>query len=146
MSRGHGEKMPRKAEQAIAALLSQATLEKAAEQAGVSLRTLKGWLREPRFRRAYREARQAILERTTSLILQLTGKAILTLHASLDARDEAVRLRAAMAVLQYARELAGEVDTMEDVSELKQQVEELQHAQGSAHSRHSAASGNGRHA
>jgi hypothetical protein len=135
MSRGHGDRLSRKAELAIAALLSQATLEKAAEQVGVSVRALKNWLRQPSFRRAYREARQAILERTTALILTLSGKAVLTLHACMDSQDDAVRLRAAMAVLTYMREMVGEIDTHEDLAELKQQLAEYQHGQSNYHPR-----------
>jgi hypothetical protein len=144
--RGHGERLSRKKELLIGELLKHSTIKDAAHAAGISERTARSWMKEPHFRRAYREARQAILERTTALILALSGKAILTLHACLDAQDEAVRLRAAMAVLTYARELAGEVDTMEDVAELKQQVEELQHAQGNGYPGHQATTGNGRHA
>jgi hypothetical protein len=142
--RGHGERLSRKKELLIGELLKHSTIKDAAQAAGIAERTARNWMKEPRFRRAYREARQAILERTTALILALTGKAVLTLRASLDAEDEAVRLRAAMALLTYARELAGEVDTMEDVAELKQQIQELQHGQNSAYPGHPAATGNGR--
>jgi hypothetical protein len=139
-----GEKLGRRKEALIAALLTSATVRAAAQTANVNERTARNWLHEPSFRRAYRQARQDILERTTSLLLQLTGKAVLTLHGSLDARDEAVKLRASIAVLEYAKEMAGEQDLAEDVAELKEQVKELQHGQVSAHPGHPAASGNGR--
>jgi hypothetical protein len=79
------------------------------------------------------------------MILALTSKAIVTLHASLDANDAAVRLRAATVVLEYARELAGDQDLAEDVQELKEwrQTQEMHHGQGSAYPGHPAASGNG---
>jgi hypothetical protein len=59
---GHGEKKGRKAELAIAALLAEPTVEAAAARAGVSAGTLKNWLADPAFRRAYRRARREVVE------------------------------------------------------------------------------------
>ena len=46
----------RKQEQAIAALLTETTIEAAATVCGVSLRTLKRWLADDGFQREYRAA------------------------------------------------------------------------------------------
>ena len=54
---GHGEKRSRKQEQAIASLLREATLESAAQAVGVGESTLRRWLQQPEFHRAYRAAR-----------------------------------------------------------------------------------------
>ena len=42
MPEGHGEKLSRKQEQAVVALLTMPTIRKAAEKAGVGERTLRG--------------------------------------------------------------------------------------------------------
>jgi hypothetical protein len=55
---GHGEKRSRRGEAAIAALLTEPTIEAAAAKARISVRTLKYWLRQPRFQAAYRQARR----------------------------------------------------------------------------------------
>ena len=52
-SNGHGEKLTRKQEQAVAALLEQPTVLRAATVAGVSERTLRLWLKDPGFKAAY---------------------------------------------------------------------------------------------
>ena len=49
----HGDTLLRKAEGAITALLNQGTLVTAAATAGVSVRTLKRWPREPMSAVAY---------------------------------------------------------------------------------------------
>src|SRR5260370_41508656 len=55
---GHGEKFGRKKEDAIAALLSQPSVEQAARVAGVGTRTLVRWLQVPEFKAAYHKARR----------------------------------------------------------------------------------------
>ena len=56
---GHGAKFGRKKEEAIAALLTQPSIEQAARVAGVGPKTLLRWLKLPEFQAAYREARRA---------------------------------------------------------------------------------------
>jgi hypothetical protein len=54
---GHGEKLGRKQEDAIAALLSQRTVEEAAHVTGVGVRTLLRWMKIPEFDADYRRVR-----------------------------------------------------------------------------------------
>jgi hypothetical protein len=58
---GHGSKIGRKQEQAIAALLSNRSIEEAAHTAGIGGTTLLRWIQEPQFNKAYRKARRAYL-------------------------------------------------------------------------------------
>jgi hypothetical protein len=58
---GHGSKFGRKMEQAIAALLSHRSLEEAAPVAGISVATLKRWMRLPEFKAAHLEARRDVV-------------------------------------------------------------------------------------
>src|SRR5262249_54841350 len=80
---GHGDQLSRKQEQAIAALLTEPTVEQAAVKAGVKYPTLKSWLARPAFRDAYAAARRQILDRTVARLLALTGKALDTLEENL---------------------------------------------------------------
>jgi hypothetical protein len=50
---GHGEKLGRKTEEVIAALLSQRNVEEAARVAKVGARTLYRWMQEPEFDAAF---------------------------------------------------------------------------------------------
>jgi hypothetical protein len=55
---GHGEKLTRKQEDAIAALLDAPTVAAAAGKAGIGERTLRRWLRIAEFQSAYRRERR----------------------------------------------------------------------------------------
>lgn len=56
---GHGTKLGRKLEDAVAALLTQRNVEEAARSIHVSTATLMRWQKLPEFQAAYREARRA---------------------------------------------------------------------------------------
>src|SRR6266478_8119300 len=60
---GQGDKLSRKQEQGISALLLHLTLLEAATAIGVDERTLRRWLREDTtFQAAYREARRGVVQ------------------------------------------------------------------------------------
>ncbi len=63
---GHGEKMSRRKEQAIAALLECQTVSQAAERVGVSEHTLRNWMKRPEFRDAFAAARREFLDNALS--------------------------------------------------------------------------------
>ena len=58
---GHGQKLDRRREAAIAALLSCGSIREAAAQAKLGEATLRRWLHEPTFRAAYDAARRDVL-------------------------------------------------------------------------------------
>ena len=78
---GHGSKLPRKKELAIAALLDHPTVESAAAAVGVNEKTLRGWMSEPDFRDTYRQARRQLVEGAVGRIQAATGQAVDTLLA-----------------------------------------------------------------
>lgn len=57
--KSHGAKLERKKEEAIAALLTQRTVEEAARSIDIATSTLLRWLKDADFEKAYREARRA---------------------------------------------------------------------------------------
>jgi len=94
---GHGTTFPRKKEQAIAALLSQRTIEGAARAIGIGVKTLKRWLKNPEFQSEYRKARLEFVHQAISLLQQnspAAGMTVLKIMADPKARDE-TRLKAA---------------------------------------------------
>ena len=99
---GHGEKLTRKQDAAIGALLSQTTISSAAESVGIGEATLRRWLKDPGFLTADRAARRDALEQCVALLQKAGSDAVETLVQSLQATSEAVRLRAACALLDYA--------------------------------------------
>ena len=76
---GHGEKFGRKKEDAIAALLSQRSVEDAARVAGIGTNTLLRWLQMPEFQAAYRQARREAFGQATARLQQASGAAVSTL-------------------------------------------------------------------
>jgi transposase-like protein len=72
---GHGDKVGRKFEQAIGALLSNATIRAAALEIGINEKTLRRWLRDEGFRAAYQAARERTLHTTTNLLLSASVEA-----------------------------------------------------------------------
>jgi hypothetical protein len=95
---GHGDKGHRRTA-ALAALLTEATVEAAAAKAGIGYRTLKKWLAEEGFRRRFRELQREVLERTVARLVSLGGKAVDALAKNLDAPSAAASNRAAELVL-----------------------------------------------
>jgi hypothetical protein len=101
---GHGEKLGRKQEDAIAALLSQRSIEDAARTCGVGGRTLLRWLKLPEFNAAYREARRAAVSQSVARLQQATGAAVSTLlKVMVDPNTPAsTKVRAADSVLDHS--------------------------------------------
>ena len=90
------------------ALLTYPTIEKAAQAASVSVKTLWRWLQLPEFATAYQQARNDVLEQTLSLLHKATGGAVAALIRNLKCGNPGVEVRAAVAVLDQtfkAREL-----------------------------------------
>jgi hypothetical protein len=101
---GHGEKLGRKQEEAIAALLSQRSIDDAARTCGVGARTLLRWLQLPEFRDAYLKARREVVQQTVARMQHATGAAgTVALKLMTDPNvPAAVRLRAAEFVFDCA--------------------------------------------
>ena len=92
MTAGHGAKRPQRQDVAIAALLTEPTLEAAARRAGVSESSLLRWLRDPAFRAEYRAARRAVVEQAVSGLQHATSEAVAALTAYAFANLHAVRV------------------------------------------------------
>ena len=128
---GHGNKLSRKQEQAIAALLTESSVEAAADLAGISHATLKNWLKLPSFVSAYRAARREVVESALGKIQQATGEAVDTLKRNLTSGQPGQEIRAAVAILDHAVKAVEVLDLTEQLAGLKLQIEELKHGRPS---------------
>jgi len=101
---GHGAKLGRKQEEAIAALLSQRSIEEAARTCGLGARTLIRWLKLPEFQAAYRDARRAAVSQSVARLQQATGAAVSTLLKVMvdPSTPPATKVRAADSVLDHS--------------------------------------------
>ena len=121
--KGSSEKLTRKQEQAIAALLSEATVASAAEKAGVSEVTIYRWLKIPDFISAYREARREVVEKAIAQLQQSSWAASTTLIRLLGSGSDSVRLRAAQTILDQANKGVELLDFEERLAALERQAE-----------------------
>jgi len=122
---GHGEKLGRKQEEAIAALLTQRNIEEAARAAGVGTRTLIRWLKLPDFGKEYRKARREAVHQSVARMQQATGAAAsVVLKLMTDPNvPAAVKLRAAECVFDRAIKGVELEDIEARVAELERAAE-----------------------
>jgi hypothetical protein len=112
--KGHGAKFGRKKEEAIAALLSERSIEEAARVCGMSAKTLLRWLKITEFRSAYLEARGQALGQSNARLQQATSAAVTTLLKLMVSPEAppATRVRAAQSVVELAQK-SFELDNLE---------------------------------
>ena len=123
---GHGTKLARKQEEAIAALLTQRSIEEAARACGLGTRTLIRWMKLPEFNAAYREARRAVFSQSIARLQQATTAAVSTLlKVMVDPNTPAsTRVRAADSVLDHSAKSIEIEDIEARVAELERATEE----------------------
>jgi predicted transcriptional regulator len=119
--KGHGSKFGRKMEGAVAALLTQRNIEEAAQSAGVSIKTLLRWMKEPEFLRAYREGRRAAYTQAVSRLQQgASAAATILLKVMLDQNTPAsIRVRAAECVMNQSSRAIEIEDVEARIAELE---------------------------
>ena len=118
---GHGTKLKRKLEEAVAAMLTQRNIEEAARSVGVSPATLMRWQKLPEFQTAYREAKRAAYGQAVARLQQGTSAAATTLlKVLIDPNTPAsVRVRAAEAIFNHSAKAIEIEDIEARVSELE---------------------------
>lgn len=124
--KGHGEKLTRKQEQAVAALLAEPTLAAAAVRCGVGQTTLWRWLQDQAFNEAYRSARRTVVDGTIATLQQAAGEAVACLRRNLNCGRPGVEVRAATTILE---QVLGTADRADLEARLRR-LEALPEAQG----------------
>ena len=122
---GHGEKLGRKKEQAIIALLKCRTVEEAAESIGVAPKTLYRWQKLPEFDREYRDAMLAQFRLNLARLQQASAPAVTVLRNILaDPKAPlAVKARCAYYILDQTRRGI-------ETDEIEKRLEELERNAG----------------
>jgi hypothetical protein len=122
---GHGTKLGRKLEDAVAAMLTQRNVEEAARSVGVSTATLMRWQKLPEFQAAYREARRAAYGQAIARLQQGTSAAATTLMKTMidPTTPASVKVRAAEAILNHAIKAIEIEDIEARVSDLERSQE-----------------------
>jgi hypothetical protein len=122
---GHGSKLGRKLEQAVAALLTARNNEEAAKAIGVSRKTLLRWQKLPEFERAYREARMSAFRQSTARLQQASSPAVTTLLKIMvdPAAPMAVKARCAYYTLDQTKKAIETEEIETRVTELERAAE-----------------------
>jgi transposase-like protein len=120
------DKLGRKKEAAILALLSQRNIEEAARSVGISPRTLYRWLQDPDFSAGYRAARRAAFSQSAARLQQMCSAAVTTLGKVMVDPNSPVasRVRAADSVLDHAAKSLEIEDIEVRMSELERAAEQ----------------------
>jgi len=102
---GHGAKLSRKKDEAIAALLTQPTVATAALAAKISPQTLGRWMKEPEFEAVWRKALGAVLGQAIARLQKASGAAVTILLRIMNdpGAPVAARLKAVEVVLRHAK-------------------------------------------
>jgi hypothetical protein len=98
---GHGEKLARREQAAIVALLAHPTIPQAAKAAGISEATLWRWLQRPDFRKKYHEAQSKVFDGALASLQGATMDAVNCLRGNLTCKNRWVAVQAARAILHY---------------------------------------------
>src|ERR1700693_2650725 len=119
---GHGEKLSRKQEAAIGALLTCSTIAEAARSCGIGESTLRRWLCDETFAQRYRQERTRMLESTVNLLRQKSVAAVETLGDVATDKEAlaSARVSAARSLVEFAIKGAEVRDLEERIGELKQ--------------------------
>jgi len=104
---------------AISCLLACDTLQSAADNAGINVRTLRRWLRTPVFLDEYTRTRRQHLDHVGTHLQSAAADAAATLMRLLKCGDPLIELRAAKTILQMSQKAA-------DTRELEQRIVDLE--------------------
>jgi hypothetical protein len=119
------EKLTRKQERAIVALLANRSVEDAARACKTPVRTLFRWPKEPGFDAAYRKAKKAAFGQGIARLHHLSSAAVSTLgKVMLDAATPpAAKVRAADSILNHTIKAIETEDIEARVAELERAAE-----------------------
>ena len=122
---GSRTKLTAKQEEAIVALLSQRNVEEAARVAGVGVRTLHRWLKEPEFLAAYRGAKRAVYSQSIARLHQMTSAAVSVLGKLMTdpSTPASTRARTADSIINHAGKAIELEDVEARVAELERAAE-----------------------
>jgi DNA-binding MurR/RpiR family transcriptional regulator len=120
-------KLNPKQERALAALLEEPTIKKAAAAAGVNEATLWRWLQTPDFRRAYMEFRRKAVQQAMARIQRFTTDAASVLHAIMqdESKPPYTRVAAANSIIASAARAVELDDQDERLAQIERDLDSI---------------------
>jgi hypothetical protein len=120
----------------LTALACGATVEVAAQKAGVSVSTVHRRLKHPGFKQNLRHAQGEMVHRTAGTLTAAATEAVRALLDLLKTGTPTVRLGAARTILEVGAKLRESADLEERVAEIEQRLDQKSSSQGSRQARH----------
>lgn len=116
--------MKQKQQRALLALLTNPTREKAAAAAGITVKTLRGYLADPEFQAEYRKAFAELVEDATRQAQQAIEPALSTLREVVEDGSESTQFRisAARSILEYSLKMTEQNDILSKLQELEKEI------------------------
>lgn len=110
-----------KKQKALLALLASPTREKAAAVAGITSKTLRGYLADPEFQAEYKRAFAVLVEDAARQAQQAIAPALSTLREIVEDTGEnaQARISAARSILEYSMKLTETTDILTRLDELE---------------------------
>jgi hypothetical protein len=118
--RGHGERLSRRQEQAIAALLFEPTLAAAAKRIDIGEATLWRWMQVPTFQAAFQAARREVVHGAIRTLQQAAADAVACLRRNLSSGQPAIEVRAADAILNHVLRSVDRIELEERIRSLEE--------------------------
>jgi len=129
LSRGHGDQLAIKFDEAIIALLSSSSFSKAAKKLGIAPVTLREWMAVPEFARKLQEARRALFNHAMGRLQAAAAVAIQTLlDATKGTSRPDLKVKAADLLLSHLLRAA-------DVSNVEERIQAIEEAFQQSHNR-----------
>lgn len=118
--------LTQKQNRALIALLTQPTREEAAKAAGITSKTLRGYLEDTEFQAAYKTALAELLEDATTQAKQSLNPALTALREITEdgGQQAQARVSAARSLLEYSLKLTEQTDILAQLQELEKWREE----------------------
>jgi hypothetical protein len=117
-----GEVLTKKMTMAIAALITEPSMEKAAISLGMSSKTLSRWLALPHFDMAYEAACNQVLTQTVARLQRARVKAVATLERNMDCGLPAVENRAASEILHHSTKAKDDLEFEARMARIEEQL------------------------
>jgi predicted ArsR family transcriptional regulator len=123
---GHGEKLSRKQELAVIALITESTIKLAADKVGISESTLRRWIQLDEFQEQFKEAkRQTVGHVTAKLRHGMTVAVDALIEMAENKKTPAVaRASACRTLIEYGMKAHENEDLQERVERLEEQFKE----------------------
>ncbi len=123
---GDGRGGSNQKKQALSLLAAGSPLEKVADSIGVHRATLWRWKKDPKFVAEWNKMLEEMKQRQTYALVKLQEEAISALYSCLNSKNDVVRLRAALSVMERVDNLKVGCTDPEVIQQEKEQNQRLQ--------------------